>query len=100
MKYVALRELVNQITVGLLPSGLRRQYGFKWDPLRGAALRRRRAEVLRRCCPSDHAQTRGSSRAMTASATKFAITTRITPSSTMRLEHGDVRHVDRAADRA
>jgi uncharacterized protein (DUF2236 family) len=29
-----LRELVNQITVGLLPSTLRRQYGFSWDPLR------------------------------------------------------------------
>jgi len=47
VKYVALRELVNQITVGLLPSGLRRQYGFKWDPLRGAALLGA-AEVLRR----------------------------------------------------
>ncbi len=29
-----LRELVNQITVGLLPATLRRQYGFSWDPLR------------------------------------------------------------------
>ena len=47
VKYVALRELVNQITVGLLPSGLRRQYGFRWDPLRGAALVGA-AEVLRR----------------------------------------------------
>lgn len=37
-RYVALRELVNQVTVGLLPAGLRRQYGFSWDPLRGAAL--------------------------------------------------------------
>jgi uncharacterized protein (DUF2236 family) len=33
-----LRELVNQITVGLLPAGVRRQYGFSWDPLRAAAL--------------------------------------------------------------
>jgi uncharacterized protein (DUF2236 family) len=31
-------ELVNQITVGLLPSRVRRGYGFSWDPLRGAAL--------------------------------------------------------------
>ena len=35
-------ELVNQITVGLLPGGLRRQYGFRWDPLRGARAARRR----------------------------------------------------------
>ena len=34
-----LRELVNQITVGLLPSTLRRQYGFSWDALRAAAHR-------------------------------------------------------------
>jgi uncharacterized protein (DUF2236 family) len=34
-----LRELVNQITVGLLPATLRRQYGFSWDPLRAAAHR-------------------------------------------------------------
>ena len=32
-------ELVNQITIGLLPGDLRRQYGFRWDPLRGLALR-------------------------------------------------------------
>lgn len=31
-------ELVNFITVGLLPSPLRRQYGLRWDPLRGLAL--------------------------------------------------------------
>jgi len=47
VRFVALRELVNQITVGLLPAGLRRQYGFRWDPLRAAALRGS-AEVLRR----------------------------------------------------
>ena len=34
-----LVELVNQITVGWLPSDIRRQYGFSWDPLRAAALR-------------------------------------------------------------
>jgi uncharacterized protein (DUF2236 family) len=33
-----LVELVNQITTGLLPAGIRRQYGFSWDPLRGVAL--------------------------------------------------------------
>jgi uncharacterized protein (DUF2236 family) len=33
-----LVELVNQITVGLLPPAVRRQYGFSWDPLRAAAL--------------------------------------------------------------
>jgi uncharacterized protein (DUF2236 family) len=32
-------ELVNFITVGLLPSRLRRQYGLHWDPLRSLALR-------------------------------------------------------------
>ncbi len=34
-----LVELVNQITIGLLPADLRRQFGFGWDPLRGLALR-------------------------------------------------------------
>jgi uncharacterized protein (DUF2236 family) len=32
-------ELVNFITVGLLPSKLRGQYGLTWDPLRSLALR-------------------------------------------------------------
>jgi uncharacterized protein (DUF2236 family) len=32
-------ELVNFITVGLLPSQLRKQYGLSWDPLRSLALR-------------------------------------------------------------
>jgi uncharacterized protein (DUF2236 family) len=32
-------ELVKFITVGLLPAGLRRQYGLSWDPLRALALR-------------------------------------------------------------
>jgi uncharacterized protein (DUF2236 family) len=34
-----LLELVNQITIGWLPSGVRRQYGFRWDPVRAVALR-------------------------------------------------------------
>jgi len=34
-----LVELVNQVTIGLLPRSVRRQYGFAWDPLRGLALR-------------------------------------------------------------
>jgi uncharacterized protein (DUF2236 family) len=33
-----LLELVNQITVGLLPGDIRREYGLSWDPARGAAL--------------------------------------------------------------
>ena len=32
-------ELVNFITVGLLPAQLRRMYGLSWDPLRSLALR-------------------------------------------------------------
>ena len=31
-------ELINQITVGLLPPEVRRQYGFSWDPVRSVAL--------------------------------------------------------------
>jgi uncharacterized protein (DUF2236 family) len=33
-----LLELVNQTTFGLLPSSVRRMYGFSWDPLRALAL--------------------------------------------------------------
>jgi uncharacterized protein (DUF2236 family) len=33
-----LLELVNQVTVGLLPSEVRRQYGLSWDPARSVAL--------------------------------------------------------------
>jgi uncharacterized protein (DUF2236 family) len=33
-----LVELVNQVTTGLLPAGVRRQYGFSWDPVRNLAL--------------------------------------------------------------
>jgi uncharacterized protein (DUF2236 family) len=32
-------ELVNFVTVGLLPASLRRQYGLSWDPLRALMLR-------------------------------------------------------------
>jgi uncharacterized protein (DUF2236 family) len=32
-------ELVNFVTVGLLPPRLRRQYGLYWNPLRSLALR-------------------------------------------------------------
>lgn len=42
-----LLELVNQITIGLLPGSVRRLYGFRWDPLRGLAVRGG-AEYLRR----------------------------------------------------
>ncbi len=31
-------EVVNQVTIGLLPVSVRRQYGFSWDPLRHRAL--------------------------------------------------------------
>ena len=34
-----LLELANQITVGLLPGSIRRQYGLRWDPARALALR-------------------------------------------------------------
>ena len=35
----ALVELVNQITSACCPAGVRRQYGFRWDPVRAVALR-------------------------------------------------------------
>jgi uncharacterized protein (DUF2236 family) len=34
-----LLELANQITVGLLPAPIRREYGLRWDPVRGLATR-------------------------------------------------------------
>jgi uncharacterized protein (DUF2236 family) len=34
-----LVEVVNQITIGLLPESIRRQFGFSWDPVRGLAVR-------------------------------------------------------------
>jgi uncharacterized protein (DUF2236 family) len=33
-----LVELANFVTVGLLPSRIRREYGFSWDPARGLFL--------------------------------------------------------------
>ncbi len=42
-----LRELVNQLTIGLLPPTIRDLYGLRWDPLRGV-LARSQAEYLRR----------------------------------------------------
>jgi uncharacterized protein (DUF2236 family) len=38
LAFKPLLELVNQITVGLLPASIRRQYGFSWDPARHLAL--------------------------------------------------------------
>ena len=38
LAFKPLLELVNQITVGLLPAGIRRQYGFSWDAARQLAL--------------------------------------------------------------
>jgi uncharacterized protein (DUF2236 family) len=37
-RFRPLLELVNQITVGLLPTDLRRDYGLSWDPARSVAL--------------------------------------------------------------
>lgn len=34
-----VREVVNFVTVGLMPSSLRKQYGLYWNPLRSLALR-------------------------------------------------------------
>jgi len=42
-----LLELANQITIGLLPPSIRRQYGLRWDPVREVAVRGG-AEYLRR----------------------------------------------------
>jgi uncharacterized protein (DUF2236 family) len=46
-----LLELVNFITVGLLPSGVRRQYGFSWDPARALVLRANAEHVRRLVLP-------------------------------------------------
>ena len=32
-------EAVNQITIGLLPESIRTEYGLRWDPVRGLAIR-------------------------------------------------------------
>jgi len=42
-----LLELANFVTVGLLPAGLRQQYGLRWDPVRGL-VHRGGAEYTRR----------------------------------------------------
>jgi len=42
-----VREMINQVTVGLLPAEIRRLYGFRWDPVRAAAVRGQQ-EYLRR----------------------------------------------------
>jgi uncharacterized protein (DUF2236 family) len=47
LPFMPVRELVNQITVGLLPRAIRRQYDLRWDPVRGLALHGG-AEYLRR----------------------------------------------------
>ncbi|WP_053226552.1 oxygenase MpaB family protein [Solirubrobacter soli] len=39
LRHRPLVELVNQITIGWLPGDVRRQYGFRWDPVRAVALR-------------------------------------------------------------
>jgi len=39
LKVRPLVELANVITVGLLPGGVRRGYGFSWDPARALAVR-------------------------------------------------------------
>jgi uncharacterized protein (DUF2236 family) len=38
LRFRPLLELINQITVGLLPASIRRQYGLRWDPAREVAL--------------------------------------------------------------
>ena len=47
LKFRPALEAANQVTIGLLPADLRRQYGFRWDPVRGLAVRGG-AEYLRR----------------------------------------------------
>lgn len=47
-----VRELVNQITVGLLPREIRRLYGFRWDPARAVALRGQQEYVRRLLLPT------------------------------------------------
>jgi uncharacterized protein (DUF2236 family) len=47
-----VRELVNQVTVGLLPREVRRLYGFRWDPARAAALRGQQEYIRRLLLPA------------------------------------------------
>ena len=48
---IPLRELVNQLTVGLLPPRVRRGYGLRWDPARAVALRANQEYVRRLVLP-------------------------------------------------
>jgi uncharacterized protein (DUF2236 family) len=47
-----VRELVNQVTVGLLPREIRRLYRFRWDPARALALRGQQEYVRRLLLPA------------------------------------------------
>ena len=42
-----LKEIINQVSIGLLPAEVRSLYGFSWDPVRGLAVRAGQ-EYLRR----------------------------------------------------
>ena len=57
-----LLELVNQITVGLLPGEIRRGYGLSWDPARSVALHGGAEYVRRVIVPLLPARLRGRSR--------------------------------------
>lgn len=46
-----LREVVNQLTVGLLPPRVRRGFGLRWDPARSLALKANREYVRRVLLP-------------------------------------------------
>jgi uncharacterized protein (DUF2236 family) len=47
IQFRPLLEAANQTTIGLLPPEIRRLYGFRWDPVRGLAVRAN-AEYLKR----------------------------------------------------
>jgi uncharacterized protein (DUF2236 family) len=65
-----VRELVNQVTVGLLPREVRRLYGFRWDPVRAAAVRGGQEYVRRLVVPllPDRVRLAPSARAAAAAA--------------------------------
>jgi uncharacterized protein (DUF2236 family) len=52
LRFRPLVELVNQITIELLPAGLRRQYGFRRDPVRAVAVHGGAAYVRRILLPA------------------------------------------------
>ncbi len=58
-----LLELANFVTVGLLPPQIRRLYGFRWDPVRGLALRGHTAYARRALVPLLPARLRYAKRA-------------------------------------